>query len=116
MVWCLGLNSRNFRHNNVDLYSAIAQLKTDIWEAMQNYKMMFMYRQKEKRLKKIDDEIPEGEIGSIKFSEVWEHKTPVGDFLVYRIPANVQKDVVNSNDFHFRYREIMEENRIIHPA
>jgi len=37
---------------------------------MQNYKMMFMYRQKEKRLKKIDDEIPEGEIGSIKFSEV----------------------------------------------
>ena len=38
----------------------------DQWGA----KMMFMYRQKKKRLKNINDEIPNGEIRSIKLSKV----------------------------------------------
>jgi len=69
-----------------------------------------MYRQKKKRLKNINDEIPKGEIRSIKLSEVREHETPVGDFFIYRIPDNIQKDAVNSNNFHFRDREIIKEN------
>jgi len=72
---------------------------------------MLVYRQEEKRLRKVDNDISDGETGFVGLSEMCKNKTPIGYLFIHWVVKNIQEDFIKVNYLLFQHvRKIVEEN------